>query len=225
MPERKLKIAIPVFSGKLFGNYIAALEALGAAIIIADQGIDAADCDGLLLPGGGDIDPALYGQENRACQNVNRALDDLQMDALDRFARADRPVLGVCRGHQLINVYFGGTLIQHLPTSGRHSRDSAADADRVHLTRALPDSFLAGLYGTEFAVNSSHHQAVDAPGAGLAAVQWSDDGVVEAMRHLTLPIFSVQWHPERMCLSHRRADTVDGSVLLDWFLEQCAKAR
>ena len=221
MSNATLNIAVPVLPGADIANYLRALEHLGAKGVVfhAPDGIEA--CDGLLLPGGWDADPALYGQENTACQGVNRELDRLQMRALEAFARAEKPVLGICRGLQMINVGFGGTLIQHLPTAADHSRDAGSDQDKVHQTRAEAGSFLDALYGARFTTNSSHHQAVDRLGEGLRAVQWADDGVVEAIVHDRLPVWGVQWHPERMCFEHRRADTVDGARVIDMFLQKC----
>ena len=219
----RMRIAVPVLPGSNVKNYLDALSALGAAGEVVRTAEAAEGCAGLLLPGGGDSDPALYGQENVACQGVDRALDDLQLAALNAFVRAEKPVLGICRGHQLINIYFGGTLIQHLPASRLHSRDKGVDEDKVHMTRAVPGGFLHALYGESFAVNSSHHQAVDVLGKGLTAVQWSSDGVIEGLAHERLPILAVQWHPERMCFAHARGDTVDGARVIGMFLEDCKR--
>ena len=178
--------------------------------------------DGLLMPGGTDIDPARYHRANTASEDVDPALDARQFAALDAFVRAGKPVLGICRGHQLINVYFGGTLIQHLPTAKVHSR--CGDSwDKAHGSVATPGGLMESLYGRSFPVNSAHHQAVEAVGRGLIVDQRSEDGVIEALRHESLPLFCVQWHPERMCLERARPDAVDGSVVLRHFLRMCGK--
>ena len=215
------RIAIPVLPGTRPQNYLDALAALGAQGIPTDAREVCAACDGLLLPGGGDVDPALYGQPNRASEDIDRALDELQLGALEDFVRSRKPVLGICRGHQVLNVYFGGTLNQHLPTFTIHDWDADTKADKAHATRALAGSVVQRIYGDTFAVNSAHHQAVDALGDGLRITQWSEDGVVEAVEHRALPVWGVQWHPERMCLRHARADTVDGSGIIGGFLERC----
>lgn len=220
-----LRIALPVpvaAAQTTYGNYFETLSAMGATGVAVDADVDPSAFDGLLLPGGWDVDPARYGRRNVACEGVDAALDERQFRALEAFIRAGKPVLAICRGHQLVNVCFGGTLIQHLPQSDVHSR-GASDADKVHGTHAEPGSVLCALYGDTFAVNSSHHQAVDKPGEGLRIIQRSDDGVVEGMAHGRLPILCVQWHPERMCLRHARADTVDGAALFRWFLARCAE--
>ena len=74
-------------------------------------------------------------------------------------------------------------------------------------------------------MNSAHHQAVETPGEGLVAVQWAEDGIVEAACHRSLPVISVQWHPERMCMDHKRSDTVDGLKVFEYFVELCLKKR
>ena len=147
----------------------------------------------------------------------------MQLRTLDWFFRAGKPVFGICRGHQVINVYFGGTLIQNLPTWETHKWEEATDRDRAHETDAEPGSWIAGIYGTRFSTNSAHHQGVDVAGKGLIVDQRAPDGVVEAMHHESAPLWCVQWHPERMCYAHRREDTVDGSLVLSWFLDRCGR--
>jgi putative glutamine amidotransferase len=177
--------------------------------------------DGLLIPGGGDINPIRYGQKLNGSYMILDALDDLQFDMLDAFVKAQKPVLGICRGHQIINVYFGGTLIQHLATSIRHF-PLKDEPDKIHDAVAMKGSWLEKLYGAAFTHNSSHHQAVDKPGDGIVIDSWSAaDGVVEAYHHAELPVFAVQWHPERMCLAHARTDTVDGMKVFDFFARLC----
>ncbi len=217
-----MKIAIPIPPEDKYTNYFDALEALGARGIKVPADADPTGYDGLLLPGGGDVDPARYGQEMNGSEEPDTDLDALQFTVTDRFFRAGKPILGICRGHQLLNVYFGGTLIQDLPSGGIHDWDKGRSVDKAHLTKAEPGSWIAALYGEAFVTNSAHHQAVDRPGKGLVIDQRSSDGVIEAMHHECGYVFSVQWHPERMCFAHRREDTVDGSVILQWFLDLCA---
>lgn len=199
-------------------HYQDALSRLGALPIVSLDPMQADSCDALLLPGGGDIDPALFGEKDAGSRNIDAALDRLQLDFLARFIRLGKPVLGICKGLQVINVHFGGTIIQDLPTADTHRYNGQ---DQIHSTRALPGSILAGLYGEEFAVNSAHHQGLGRIGRDLIVIQHASDGVIEAAIHSFLPILAVQWHPERMCFSRRQDDTVDGSLLLSRFLDSC----
>jgi putative glutamine amidotransferase len=161
--------------------------------------------DGLVLTGGPDIDPQQYG-EARHVQTKN---DDPRRDAGEiALARAALsrgiPVLGICRGCQVLNVACGGTLVQHVPdafTGVTHEPDPLATGDRVAFTKhgvvADPDSLLAGILGERFAVNSAHHQAVRTVAADLKAIGWSSDGLVEAIAHRRYRFaLGVQWHPE-----------------------------
>lgn len=195
-------------------NYIKAFEQLGAEVLVTRDDSRCAECDALLLPGGGDVYPALYGQEINGSHEPNHVRDAEEFRFIARFLALDRPILGICRGLQVLNVAFGGTLHQHI--SGHSQMDSK---DTVHMTKA-DDPILCGLYGNEFPVNSAHHQVIDRLGVGLQAVQWSGDGYVEAIRHHTRPVFAVQWHPERTCFDFARPDTVDGSLLLRAFIDQ-----
>ncbi|MBE5772764.1 MAG: gamma-glutamyl-gamma-aminobutyrate hydrolase family protein [Clostridiales bacterium] len=219
MSNEQLKIAIPGRDGDVI-NYTIAMMMLGAQPVVVWDEWNVDDFDGLLLPGGVDVHPGRYGQENVACGTIDEELDGIQFAICDAFIKAGKPVLGICRGHQLLNVYFSGTLIQDLENADHHKW--TPEGDRVHDTTAAEGSFIADIYGAEFAVNSAHHQAVDTVGEGLVVVQHSDDGVIEAMYHESLPVISVQWHPERMCFDHARTDTVDGSLVLRHFLDMCS---
>lgn len=221
--EEKLKIAV---AGGIWPteNYRNALASLGALPVSADETSDPQEFDGLLLPGGYDVHPSRYGQELAGSEDIDEGMDAMQFAVLERFVRVPKPVFGICRGHQLINIFFGGDLIQHISTAQMHSRAGGAQ-DKVHETRAEAGSWIAGLYGSCFPTNSAHHQAVGRVADDLRAVQYSADGIVEAMHHKSLPVWCVQWHPERMCFAHRRPDTVDGSIVLQFFLEECRKRR
>ena len=174
--------------GERFHNYITALEALGARVRFDRP----EDCAGLLLPGGWDVHPGLYGEEIAGSRGIDEERDAREMELIDMFRAAGKPVLGICRGMQILNVAFGGSLYQDID-----GHRETAQGDTIHGSRT-DDPMLTALYGERFPVNSSHHQAAARPGEGLRPVQWADDGTVEALRHETLPIFGVQWHPERM---------------------------
>ena len=168
-------------------NYVSAVERAGGRACF--DGTPEA-CNGLLLPGGGDMEPWRYGQPNTDSRNLDPARDALELDLLERFTALHKPILGICRGMQTINVFFGGTLFQDIP--GHAQIDGV---DRTHPVRTAPGVF-AALDAQQ--VNSAHHQAVDRPGGGLHPEQWADDGVIEAFRHVYLPVWGVQWHPERL---------------------------
>lgn len=202
-------------------NYYAAVEACGGCTIpltVSGGSFDINSLDGLVIPGGEDINPALYHEENTASINIDEALDDFETNVLARAVKAKIPVLGICRGHQLINVFFGGNLIQHVKNLKKHVWVDK-NTDSVHDTMATEESFMYEIYkSTVIPVNSAHHQAIDRLGNGLRTELVSDDGIVEAIRHETLPIFGVQFHPERMCLLNSRDDTVDGLKIFEYFM-------
>ena len=102
---------------------------------------DLSQFDGLLIPGGEDIDPARYGQENTGCRTIDPVMDELQFHALDIFVKAGKPVLGICNGMQMINIYFGGDLIQDIPSKQRHQRNAGKDSWHG----AAPDSWFSHL--------------------------------------------------------------------------------
>lgn len=190
-----------------YPNYQRALEAAGAAVRLSQDLSGADRCSTLLLPGGGDMEPWRYGQVNTASRGLEPDRDRAELLLLERFTRARKPVLGICRGMQVINVFFGGTLVQDLPGHGQ-----AAGRDRLHRVRTAP-SPLNDLYGREVIVNSAHHQAADRLGGGLQAVQWTANGTVEAVVHRALPVWGVQWHPERLSGPLALAGAADGARL------------
>jgi len=176
--------------------------------------------DGLLLTGGGDVAPARYAQENRGSLLVDLERDRTELALAKAYLEAGKPILGVCRGMQLLNVVLGGTLIQDLGDTLNlfHRR---IESDKVHSIVAREGSVLHTLYGPLFAVNSAHHQAVDAPGTGAVITARSEAGVAESLELPGAPVLSVQFHPERMTGEHLRPDTVDGAAIFKWFIRQC----
>ena len=220
--EGPVRIEIPTVRG-IAEKYVLALRMLGAEPVIVHEVPDVAEFDGALFPGGvADVNPKLYGQAPAGSANNNDALDAHQLAVLDAFVKAKKPVFGICRGHQLINVYFGGTLNQDLPRAAHHM---FGESYLAHGAKTVGNSFLLPLYGGEFSINSSHHEAVETLGAGMQIALVADDGTIEATQHESLPVWSVQFHPELMCGRFARRDTVDGGIVLRWFLEQCEKGR
>lgn len=203
------------------GNYPAALAASGALPIVIplDLPEDALRAiferlDGLCLAGGGDVAPAYYTEEPHPALGTVDTLRDATELTLARWAlAADLPVLGICRGIQLLNVAAGGSLYQDLPAqlpdAGRHDfKLSESPWERpVHRVRMAVDSQLPGIFGThELMTNSFHHQAVKRPADGFPAVAWADDGVIEAIEHRSRRFaVGIQWHPEGMYRTDPRA--------------------
>ena len=176
-----------------FANYRRWVESAGGRAVFGAESAGQAEAwDALLLPGGGDLEPWRYGQENSASRGLEPERDEAELALLQDFTAAGKPVLGVCRGLQTVNVFFGGTLVQDIP-----GHNALETGDRLHGVRTAPSPLLP-LLGEVGTVNSAHHQAADRLGRGLRAVQWAEDGVVEALCHRSLPVWAVQWHPERL---------------------------
>lgn len=148
--------------------------------------------DAVVLMGGEDVHPVIYGgQTGYVAEGAHALTADLaQMVAIERAVELGRPLLGICRGAQLINVVLGGTMVQHLDSPHR-------DPEAPHAPFVESDVQVSGPQGmTSASVLCSHHQAVDRPAEGLDVVARHGDGTVEAFEHRDLPIIGVQWHPE-----------------------------
>lgn len=219
--------ALPVMIPSPFGDNAGADE--GA---LFDTQLDAYAqwLDGLVLHGGADLSPTSYGETAlKEAWKGDRARDDYERALAMAFVRAGKPVFGVCRGLQLINVAFGGTLYQDINTQKANTlvhRDATIYDANFHMLQVLPHTRLAQLVGAEksFKINSIHHQGIKdlAPGFVVEA-RCPDDGVVEAIRGPGPGyVAAVQWHPE----FHRKADGTlnDGPILQD-FLQAALQSR
>lgn len=190
-------------------GYLEGLEEAGAIPIILPLAADGADiaqladlCDGFLFTGGQDVAPQLYGEAMKpTCGELCPARDTLERELLNRALEQDKPILGICRGLQILNVTLGGTLYQDLPTEHpseiEHSMKPPYD-QAAHTVRILPDTPLAALLQKqELGVNSCHHQAIRSLAPSLVEMARSTDDLIEAMY---LPgktfVWGVQWHPE-----------------------------
>jgi gamma-glutamyl-gamma-aminobutyrate hydrolase PuuD len=171
--------------------------------------------DGLVMTGGADPDPALYGEDpHPELGAVERGRDDWELALIRAALDARIPMLCVCRGAQLLNIAMGGTLVQHLDAP-EHARWDHPRIDRCHTVRVQPGSRAEALYGLETPTNSLHHQAVGRVGNGIVVTGTTDDGVVEAFELEGRPeVFAVQWHPEML------SDQVDPAFL--WLVSTAA---
>jgi gamma-glutamyl-gamma-aminobutyrate hydrolase PuuD len=155
---------------------------------------------GVLLTGGGDIQPSRYRAKPLAeTRGVDSARDAFDIRLLESAVAADLPVLATCRGMQIVNVALGGSLVQHVPAvTGQDHDHYERWREGVHRVKIEPDSRLAEALGeTEVEVNSIHHQAVDEAAPGTRPVAWADDDTIEAIELSGSPqVVAVQWHPE-----------------------------
>ncbi len=150
--------------------------------------------DGLVLTGGADIEPDRYGHDNTASDTEPRH-DEVEFALLAAAITDGLPVLGICRGLQLLNVHAGGTLCQHRP---EHARYDLAPSSVAHAVDVVPHTTLHSLVGGRVEVNSLHHQTVDTLGTGLTVSGVADDGTVEGLELDGEWVIAVQWHPEMM---------------------------
>ncbi|MFC2023521.1 gamma-glutamyl-gamma-aminobutyrate hydrolase family protein [Chloroflexota bacterium] len=209
-------------------TYIRALVRSGAAPLILPQLTDPnllrslyELLDGLLLPGGEDVGPSLYGEPvHERCGRVSPARDEMEL-MLARWAMADgKPLLAVCRGIQVLNVAGGGSLFQdigaQIPGSDRHDWYPGYPRDKLaHSISVSPQTRLASILGTtSLSVNSLHHQALKALAPGLSVVAQAPDGVIEAVEASGHPFaLGVQWHPEELAQSDARAQGLFDSLV------------
>lgn len=190
-----MRVAITIGNLKKLDAYRIAVENTGLHPVINPDSLDG--IAGLLLAGGADVNPALYGETpHPKTEKPDQERDRREWRLLEQALERDLPVLGVCRGNQFLNVFFGGRLVQHLPKTEVHQRPGTEEA---HEVKVLAGTLLASIVGAgTYAVNSRHHQGVAeaAPGLRVSAVCPSDN-LVEA---LELPgkrfVLAVQWHPE-----------------------------
>ncbi|MFA7435532.1 MAG: type 1 glutamine amidotransferase, partial [Bacilli bacterium] len=159
-------------------------------------------CDAFLITGGSDIEPAYYNEKNEGqSKKVYPDLDVLDKAIVEHAFKNQKPILGICRGHQAINIFLGGSLYQHI--------DNHEDLAKDHMVQTTKNDFLA--FKEIINVNSYHHQAVKELAPGLELIASYSDGTVEAFVHKTLPIIGIQWHPEIL------ADSEETKLIFDLF--------
>ena len=201
-------------------DYARAVTAAGGLPVHVPLHVDPADyvgqLDGLLLSGGADVDPALYGAEpDTDLIPPEPARDRLELGFVDVAITDDVPVLGICRGLQLLNVWGGGTLHQHVP---EHARYDVPPGDRVDELVIEAGTRLHSFYGPHHTVNSLHHQTVDRVADGWVVAARSSDGTIEALEWPGHDVVAVQWHPELLPTS-----AID--PLFAWLIERAGAAR
>lgn len=192
-------------------NYIKAISSSGGIPVILPSVSREEDiarlvdmCDGFCFTGGVDIHPKYYGEEKLdVCGEIHDPRDVFEMWAIRHVLESGKPLIGICRGEQLINVALGGSLYQDLPTdrpSDIDHRQTAPRSETTHTASVLPGTPFAELLGVETVnVNTIHHQAIKRLGEGLRAMAVASDGVVEAIYHESHPYLrAYQWHPEAL---------------------------
>ncbi len=176
-------------------NYIETLQKYDANVImIALNNPNIEDvlslCDGFLVTGGSDMDPSYYGETNEGLsKEVRPELDIIDKQIIKYAVKHKVPTLGICRGHQSINVILGGSLHQHIGNDHKSIKNG-------HIVKTYKNSILN--FTDEIIINSYHHQAVNKVAPNMNVVAEHPDGTIEALVHQTLPIIAVQWHPERL---------------------------
>lgn len=210
-PRRGLEYYVP---------YRRAVEAAGAeAVELPPGSATVADLDGLLLPGGWDVDPELYGEKPDAKLGpIDRELDDTELRLFHLAREKKLPIMGICRGQQVINVAMGGSLIQHMED---HDAREIGRAYLAHTVEVDPKSELArAAGGSTIKVNSLHHQAVKAVAPGLHESARGEDGTVEGLESDDGLIVAVQCHPEELAV-----DLPWASKLFERFVARASKRR
>ncbi len=204
-----IRIGIPVrLINKRYvvnSNYVKALTNAKAEVVIilpeSDLSRIIEGLDGILIPGGSDIDPSLYHEENTNSIDIDPEIDALDLSVIKVALTHHCEIFGICRGLQIINVALGGSLIQDMPTYLTSQIDHNFSENHNapihgHLIQVTPDSKLAQCFPHGIEVNSYHHQAIKKLADGLSVSAFSEDGMIEAFEGERL--FAVQWHPERM---------------------------
>jgi len=207
-------------------EYVKALETAGAEIVLLlpqskeNLEIELTRCDGLCIPGGDDVNPNLYYEENIYSKPIDQLIEQLDLDSIQIMTNLNKPIFGICRGLQILNVAFGGSLYQdinhQLPTTINHSysfiNQKPLDG---HLIQVIKDTQLSNLITNLTEVNTYHHQSIKELSKNFIVSAFSEDGIIEAIESEN--IIAVQWHPERM------TSIKEFQNLFDFFVEKCTK--
>lgn len=195
-PEATGQRTAVIAGGRLYADAVQRAGGLPVVIPPTDDveliAATIARCDGMVLLGGGDVSPTSYNETEQArLYGVDEFLDQFEIAAVREALARDMPIFAICRGHQILNVALGGTLVQHLDSTVEHR-------DTMHSVAITPDSRAAIAMGTtQPLVHSFHHQAIDQLAEPLIVVGTFHDGSIEAVEHATASwVVGVQWHPE-----------------------------
>ncbi len=230
----KLKIGIS-FTLTKYPNYISWMKAAGWDIDIVELTYEKENtedlkvCHGLILSGGIDIDPFFYAADNLDYpfrpKEWNRIRDEFEINLFKTATDLQMPILGICRGLQLVNVALGGTLVQDIETAGKPNHRAMNDVDHVHSITVNENTLLASVSGIQNGqVNSAHHQAIAKVADALMVNAFTADDIIEGVewkiKEGKSPLLCTQWHPERM-------DATDPSPfsgnIRNWFLNETEK--
>jgi len=209
-------------------NFVNAILKAGGVPILSAHGdaeAYARIADGVLFSGGSDVNPVHYGEKpyKEDCHYSDER-DEAELAIFDSFYKLKKPMLGICRGMQIINVAMGGSLIQDMASAVERSahKQSLFPDKPAHYVKSVEGSKMRQLFGEEFIVNTHHHQAVKTCAPGLRATAFTDEGIVEAVEHESLPILAAQWHPERM-IGEENFEMENMMPLFEYFVELCKK--
>jgi putative glutamine amidotransferase len=204
------KVTIGITDCSKYDNYRKWMESEGGVEVIrlsyeSNNFDEIRKCNGVVLTGGGDVHPRFYNKSEYMdlCSDIDEKRDEFEWKVLGLTEQHQVPVLGICRGLQVANVYFGGTLIPHIPAFGKFDHSRIRETDKYHEVTVDPNSRLHDIVkSTTGEVNSAHHQSADLVGKGLVCNALSSDGVVEGLERSAKDghafLMLVQWHPERM---------------------------
>jgi putative glutamine amidotransferase len=209
MIMERVRIGITKGKGKLSGEecYIMAIKKAGgeAVLLPPDSEEELEGIKGLLLAGGGDVDPSFYNEQKEGSNSIDRERDEWEIKLIEKFREEGKPILGICRGIQVLNVALGGSLYQNI-------KGHSCGKELCHLIKIKEVSLLYEILGgyVQIEVNSSHHQAIKDLAPSLEATAWSEDGYIEAVESPEEEfVLGVQFHPERL--------TVENEIFLNIF--------
>lgn len=218
---------------KTNNTYVRAVVRAGGIPVLLPTAISLPDCDriaelvdGLLVPGGEDMAPQYFGEQPpKEVTCIDRELDEFELKLIRKVSDQGKPMLCICRGCQVVNVAFGGTLYQDIPTqcpqAHGHYQDTASRSEGYHTVTVLPGTVLAAALGkVRLLTNSYHHQAVKEPAPGFSVSAKTEDGIIEGIENAEGSILGVQWHPECM---EERYPVFRG--LFSWLVEKAADTK